>query len=196
MIAFWILALLMIASAVFTVSAQKPVHSVIGLLVNFVTLAMLYLSLQAEFLAVIQIVVYSGAILILFVFVIALLSSGVRAFDIGPDKMSKATLPIAIVVALATLGGIVSTALRTPVRVQPIQGATGDPDVFGSVANFGSTLFYQNLLPFEVTAFILMVAVIGVVLIAGDEDGPLGPRRRRRRTGERESIVKREPIAR
>jgi NADH-quinone oxidoreductase subunit J len=195
MIAFWILALLMIASAVFTVSAQKPVHSVIGLLVNFVTLAMLYLSLQAEFLAVIQIVVYSGAILILFVFVIALLSSGVRAFDIGPDKMSKATLPVAVVIALATLGGIASTALRTPVRVQPIQGATGDPDVFGSVANFGSTLFYQNLLPFEVTAFILMVAVIGVVLIAGDEDGPLGPRRRKRRA-ERESIVKREPIAR
>jgi NADH-quinone oxidoreductase subunit J len=198
MIAFWILALIMIASAVFTVSAQKPVHSVIGLLVNFIVLAMLYLTLQAEFLAVMQIVVYSGAILILFVFVIALLSSGVRPFDIGPDKMSKATLPIAIVIALATLGGIVSTALRTPVPVQPVQGATGDPDVFGSVANFGSTLFYQNLLPFEVTAFILMVAVIGVVLIAGDEDGPLGPRRRgrKRRSGEREPIVKREPITR
>jgi NADH-quinone oxidoreductase subunit J len=198
MIAFWILAIIMIASAVFTVTAQKPVHSVIGLLVNFIALAILYLSLQAEFLAVMQIVVYSGAILILFVFVIALLSSGVRAFDIGPDKMSKATLPIAIVIALATLGGIVSTALRTPVQVRPVQGATGDPDVFGSVANFGSTLFYQNLLPFEVTAFILMVAVIGVVLIAGDEDGPLGPRRRgrKRRSGEREPIVKREPITR
>lgn len=196
MIAFWILAIVMIASGVFTVSAQKPVYSVIGLLVNFVALAMLYLSLQAEFLAVMQIVVYSGAILILFVFVIALLSSGVRPFDIGPDKMSKATLPVAIVIALATLGGIVSTALRTPTQVQPIHGATGDPDVFGSVANFGSTLFYQNLLPFEITAFILMVAVIGVVLIAGDEGGSFGQRRRKRRSGERESIVKREPIAR
>ena len=86
MIAFWILAVLMVASAVFTVSAKKPVYSVIGLLANFVCLAGMYLELQAEFLAVIQIVVYSGAILILFVFVIALLSSGVRPFDVGPDR--------------------------------------------------------------------------------------------------------------
>ena len=198
MIAFWVLALVMIASAVFTVTAKRPVHSVVGLLVNFIALAMVYLTLQAEFLAVMQIVVYSGAILILFVFVIALLSSGVAPFDIGPDKMAKATVPVAVVVAFLTLAGIVATVLRAPATVQPIGGGgtTGDAGAFGSVANFGSALFYQNLLPFEVTAFILMVSVIGVVLIAGDEDGPLGPRRRKRRGGEREPIVKREPIAR
>jgi NADH-quinone oxidoreductase subunit J len=198
MIAFWILALLMIGSAVFTVTAKRPVHSVVGLLVNFVALAMIYLSLQAEFLAVMQIVVYSGAILILFVFVIALLSSGVSPFDVGPNKMAKSTVPVAIVVAFLALAGIVTTALRAPTTVQPITsgGTTGDANAFGSVANFGSALFYQNLLPFEVTAFILMVSVIGVVLIAGDEDGPLGPRRRKKRSLERESIVKREPLVR
>ena len=198
MIAFWILALLMIASAVFTVTAKRPVHSVVGLLVNFIALAMIYLSLQAEFLAVMQIVVYSGAILILFVFVIALLSSGVAPFEIGPDRMAKATVPVAIVVAFLALAGIVTTVLRTPATVLPITsgGTTGDANAFGSVANFGSALFYQNLLPFEVTAFILMVSVIGVVLIAGDEDGPLGPRRRKKRNLQREPIVKREPVAR
>jgi NADH-quinone oxidoreductase subunit J len=197
-IAFWILALLMIASAVFTVTAQRPVHSVVGLLANFVALAMIYLSLQAEFLAVMQIVVYSGAILILFVFVIALLSSGVAPFEIGPDKMAKSTVPVAIAIAFLALAGIVTTVLRSPATVQPITsgGTTGDANAFGSVANFGSALFYQNLLPFEVTAFILMVSVIGVVLIAGDEDGLLGPRRRRKRSLERESIVKREPVTR
>ena len=198
MIAFWILALLLIASAVFTVTAKRPVHSVVGLLVNFIALAITYLTLQAEFLAVMQIVVYSGAILILFVFVIALLSSGVLPFDIGPDKMAKSTVPVAIVIAFLTLAGIVATVLRSPTAVQPITsgGTTGDANAFGSVANFGSALFYQNLLPFEVTAFILMVSVIGVVLIAGDEDGPLGPRRKKRRNLEREPIVKREPVVR
>lgn len=198
MIAFWILALLMIGSAVFTVTAKRPVHSVVGLLVNFVALAMIYLSLQAEFLAVMQIVVYSGAILILFVFVIALLSSGVAPFEIGPDKMAKSTVPVAIVIAFLALAGIVTTVLRAPATVQPIVsgGTTGDANAFGSVANFGAALFYGNLLPFEVTAFILMVSVIGVVLIAGDEDGPLGPRRRKKRSLERESIVKREPAVR
>ena len=191
MIAFWILAVLMIASAVFTVTAKKPVYSVVGLLVNFIALAATYLTLQAEFLAVMQIVVYSGAILILFVFVIALLSSGVRPFEVGPDKAPRILYP-AVVFAVVALGAITVTALRIPVAVRaaaPV-GTTGEAAAFGSVADFGIALFTTNLLPFEVTAFILMVAVIGVVLIAGDE-GPSGMvRRKKRRSLEREPIVR------
>jgi NADH-quinone oxidoreductase subunit J len=194
-IAFWILAVLMIASAVFTVTAKKPVYSVLGLLVNFVALAATYLTLQAEFLAVMQIVVYSGAILILFVFVIALLSSGVRPFEVGPDKAPRILIP-AIVFALVALAAITITALRVPIaqHAGAVTGTTGDAAAFGSVADFGVALFTTNLLPFEVTAFILMVAVIGVVLIAGDE-GPDGiVRRKKRRPGVREPIVKRELV--
>jgi NADH-quinone oxidoreductase subunit J len=190
-IAFWILAVLMIASAVFTVTAKKPVYSVVGLLANFVCLAALYLELQAEFLAVIQIVVYSGAILILFVFVIALLSSGVRPFNVGPDRAPHILYPAAVI-AVLSLAAMTVSLLRTPVAVVRLPaGVTGQADAFGSVANFGVALFTTNLLPFEVTAFILMVAVIGVVLIAGDEGPTTGVvRSRRKRSGERESIVK------
>jgi NADH-quinone oxidoreductase subunit J len=193
-IAFWILAILMIASAVFTVSAKKPVYSVIGLLANFVCLAGMYLELQAEFLAVIQIVVYSGAILILFVFVIALLSSGVRPFEVGPDRAPRILIP-AGTIAFLTLVAITVTALRTPAATVKVPvGTTGQANAFGSVGDFGSALFTTNLLPFEVTAFILMVAVIGVVLIAGDDDAVTGSRRKPRRAGARESIVK-KPVA-
>ncbi len=195
MIAFWILALLLIASAVFTITAKKPVYSVVGLLVNFIALAASYLMLQAEFLAVIQIVVYSGAILILFVFVIALLSSGTRPFVIGPDRMPRVAIP-AIVFAVLALGGIAYSATQVPLAVRDVAGSTGDPNVFGSVGNFGVALFTTNLLPFEVTAFILMVAVIGVVLIAGDEALSAPPRRKKRRSGPRGSIVKQETIVR
>ncbi|MDE2570972.1 MAG: NADH-quinone oxidoreductase subunit J [bacterium] len=80
MAGFVVLALVLIASAVAVVSAKNPVHSVVALLLNFAALAVFYLTLSGEFLAMIQIIVYSGAILILFVFVIALLSSGVRPF--------------------------------------------------------------------------------------------------------------------
>ena len=194
MIEFWILAILMIASAVFVISAKKPVYSVVGLLGNFIALAAMYLTLQAEFLAVMQIVVYSGAILILFVFVIALLSSGVTPFDVGPDKARGLAIPAAVFGVLA-LVAIVVTAIRSGIHAGAAPGgATGDAGVFGSVASFGASLFTTNLLPFEVTAFLLMVSVIGVVLIAGDE-GPGGvPRRKKRRAIEREPIVK--PIAR
>ncbi len=74
-----------------------------------------------------------------------------------------------------------------------IAGATGDANVFGSVADFGIALFTRNLLPFEVTAFVLMVAIIGVVLLAGDETP--AARRSPKRTRERISPP-REPIAR
>lgn len=194
MIAFWILAIVLIASAIFTVTAKKPVYSVVGLLVNFIALAATYLMLQAEFLAVMQIVVYSGAILILFVFVIALLSSGTRPFTLGPDRMPRVAIP-AIAFGVLALAGIAVTATRTPLAVQTVNGSTGDANVFGSVANFGAALFTTNLLPFEVTAFILMVAVIGVVLIAGDEDPARPVRRKKRRSGPRERIVK-EPAVR
>ena len=192
MIAFWILALLMIGSAVFTVTARQPVHSVVGLLVNFIALAAMYLTLQAEFLAVMQIVVYSGAILILFVFVIALLSSGTQPFVVGPNRAPRIVIP-AVVAAVLALAAITVVAVRTPLTVvhtTATNGTTGDANAFGSVANFGAALFTTHLLPFEITAFILMVAVIGVVLIAGDE-GPAGFSRRKPKRN-----IRREPILR
>src|SRR6202163_246079 len=103
----------MIASAVFVVTPKQPVHSVVGLLVNFIALAAMYLTLQAEFLAVMQIVVYSGAILVLFLFVIALLSSGVRPFDVGPDRLPKVLVPLSIIGAVA-LGGLLFVIAANP----------------------------------------------------------------------------------
>jgi NADH-quinone oxidoreductase subunit J len=191
-IGFIILSLLMIGSAVFVVTAKKPVYSVVGLLLNFVALAITYLTLHAEFLAVIQIVVYSGAILILFVFVIALLSSGTKPFEAGPNRMPRAVIPAVIFGAIGFIAIVVaiSGAVFAPAS---IIGATGDANVFGSVGDFGVALFTHNLLPFEVTAFVLMVAIIGVVLLAGDDV----PGRRPPKRAAREPInPPRERIAR
>ncbi len=187
-IAFWILAVLLVASAMFVITAEKPVHSVAGLLAHFFFLAITYFMLSAEFLAVIQLIVYSGAILMLFVFVIALLSSGVAPFSLGPDRLPKMAAPATLVVAisLAFVGYAVS---RVPAVVPVIHGVAAGPvgaaGVFGSVADFGHALFTANLLPFEITAFILMVAVIGVILLAGDY-APYVLTRRRARIVERE----------
>lgn len=183
MTAFWILGAIVIASAVWTVSAQKPVYSVVALLVNFAALAVLYVTLSAEFLAVMQIIVYSGAILILFVFVIALLSSGVMPFPAGINRMPKAAVP-ATVIVLAALGFLVYAVAGAPevapsaVHTTSTVGPVGTGGVFGSVADFGKALFTVHLLPFEITALILMVAVIGVILLAADR-APYVPTRKR-----------------
>ncbi|HMD02577.1 MAG TPA: NADH-quinone oxidoreductase subunit J, partial [Candidatus Baltobacteraceae bacterium] len=97
---FWILAIVAIASAVFTVTQKSPVYSVVGLLANLLSLAALYVTLDAEFLGVIQVIVYGGAILMLFVFVIALLSSGVGPFSEGPNRLPAARGPAAVVTVL------------------------------------------------------------------------------------------------
>ncbi len=174
MIAFWALAVVLIASAVWTVSASKPVYSVVALLLNFATLAVLYLTLSAEFLAVIQIIVYSGAILILFVFVIALLSSGTEPFGIGPNRMPNIWIPGAVVV-LAGFGFAIYAIANATFAPAPAAAPAGTADVFGSVADFGKALFTKQLLPFEVTALILMVAVIGVITLGGAQMQRVAP---------------------
>jgi NADH-quinone oxidoreductase subunit J len=182
MIAFWILAVILIATAVWTVSARKPVYSVIALLAHFLALAFMFVTLSAEFMAMIQMIVYTGAILILFVFVITLLSSGVAPFALGPNRMPRAAIPAALVVALAF--GFVAYALGS-IHLSPAVtarsgfpfGPAGTAKVFGSVADFGTSLFTTHLLPFEITAFILMVAVIGVILLAGDQPPYVGTQR-------------------
>jgi NADH-quinone oxidoreductase subunit J len=166
--AFWLLAAILVASAVWTISASKPVYSVVALLLNFAVLAVLYLTLSAEFLAVIQIIVYSGAILVLFVFVIALLSSGVTPFSPGPNRVPKIWVPGGIVVA-AAFAFVAFAITHAPRTIPPAAGPVGAAGVFGSIADFGKALFTVQLLPFEVTALILMVAVIGVITLGGEQ---------------------------
>src|ERR1700729_804908 len=177
MIAFWLISAILIASAVWTIAASKPVYSVVALLLNFATLAVLYVTLSAEFLAVIQIIVYSGAILVLFVFVIALLSSGVTPFATGPNRLPKIWLPAATFV-LAGLGFLVYAVSNAPSVATHRTGPVGDAGVFGSVADFGRALFTVQLLPFEVTALILMVAVIGAITLGGEHMREAPSRRR------------------
>jgi len=168
MIEFWVLAAILIASAVWTVVASKPVYSVVALLLNFAALAVLYLSLSAEFLAVIQIIVYSGAIMVLFVFVIALLSSGVAPFAMGPNRLPGIWLPAGVVIVVA-LGFVIHALSPAGTMHASPTGPVGAAGVFGSVADFGKALFTVQLLPFEVTALILMVAVIGVITLGGEQ---------------------------
>jgi NADH-quinone oxidoreductase subunit J len=167
-ILFWTLGIVLVASAVWTIVAAKPVYSVVALLLNFAALAVLYVTLSAEFLAVIQIIVYSGAILVLFVFVIALLGSGVAPFSVGPDRLPKIWLPAGILAAVALFFLIYSLS-KVPIATAPATGPVGAAGVFGSVADFGKALFTVQLLPFEVTALILMVAVIGVITLGGEQ---------------------------
>lgn len=148
-------------AAVGVVTAKSPVHSVMALVLNFVGLAALFLSLQAEFMAVIQLIVYAGAIMVLFLFVIALLTTRT-----DPVERPKSSTPVQDV--FAGVAGLAAMALLavTAFLSKPSAGA-GLPDGYGSTAWFGQYLLTAHVLPFELTAIVLMIAVVGVVILVG-----------------------------
>lgn len=163
-ILFVLAGLLCIAGALGVVLARQPVHQVLATVLNFIGLAVLYLSLSAEFMAVIQIIIYGGAVMVLFLFVIALLTARREPVEQETHYLSGGRL------AGYSLGGGVLLILALVGVVGTDGGGAAaaiDATTFGTVAAFGMELLTTHLLAFELTAFVLMVAVIGVVILVG-----------------------------
>jgi NADH-quinone oxidoreductase subunit J len=164
LVLYWICAAVLIFTGIAVVASRQPVHSVVGLIVNFAALAVLFLTLSAEFLAMMQIIIYAGAILVLFLFVIALLTIGNQPVDRGEGRLVFQTVP-SILAGAAALG-----LMAVGVRGAWSASAAAPPSDFGTVPSFGQQLLTTHLFAFEATAFILLVAIIGVVLMAGRKE--------------------------
>jgi NADH-quinone oxidoreductase subunit J len=164
LVLYWICAAVLVFTGVAVVSSRQPVHSVVGLIVNFAALAVLFLTLSAEFLAMMQIIIYAGAILVLFLFVIALLTIGNQPVDRGEGRLAFQTVP-SVAAGAAALG-----LMAIGVRTAWAQSSAAPPADFGTVPSFGQQLLTTHLFAFEATAIILLVAIIGVVLMAGRKE--------------------------
>jgi NADH-quinone oxidoreductase subunit J len=155
----WVVFVLVAATAIGTalglVIRPNPLHGALFLVANLFCVAVLYLMLRAEFLALAQVIVYAGAIMVLFLFAIMLLVPG-RA-EAGPDPLARArrlALPLAAAFGLA----VVLVAGRT-------RGAAPDAPP-GGVAAIGRLLFTDYLFPFEVTSLLLLAALVGALTLA------------------------------
>lgn len=153
-------ALLAVLGAVGVVAARIPIHSVLALILNFVALAVLYLSLDAEFMALIQVIIYAGAVMVLFVFVIGLLTTRKEAPE-GAERLAGQRM------LAGMAGGAVALLLGLAALSRAVAPPAGVPADFGSVASFGSASLTRFVFPFELTAFVLMIAVVGVVVLVG-----------------------------
>jgi NADH-quinone oxidoreductase subunit J len=155
---FGITALVSIACAVAMIISSNAVHSALFLVLNFSAVAVLYLLLQAPFLAMIQITVYAGAIMVLFLFVIMLLGAekGLEARDRLPWQR-----PLAWVLGLLLLGEGLFVMLTSDTSTTPVEraGELGNPQAIAEA------LFTDYLLPFEITSVLLLVALIGAVVL-------------------------------
>jgi NADH-quinone oxidoreductase subunit J len=157
--AFVLLALIAIGSALGLVLKKNAIHGALFLVVNLGTVAALYLSLRAEFLAAAQVIVYAGAIMVLFVFAIMVLIPGKE--ETGPDPRRPyrlLALPVGAAL-LVELAAIVVSSAGVPTA------GTG-AGVPGGVEAIGRLLFTDYLFPFELTSVLLLAAMVGVLVLA------------------------------
>jgi NADH-quinone oxidoreductase subunit J len=160
---FLLLALVAIASALGMLISRNAIYSALFLVVNFATVAVFFLLLDAPFIAIAQVSVYTGAIMVLFLFVIMLLGAE-RA---GPIQAIQWQRPLAITLAVILLleaGYIIYTNKSLAVAAEQQL-----PLGFGSPTAVGTALFTSYLLPFEITSVLLLVAMIGAIVLTKSE---------------------------
>ena len=152
------LAAVAVLTAIAMIASRNAIYSVLFLVLNFLTVATLYLLLNAAFIAMVQVTVYAGAIMVLFLFVLMLL-------DLKKDEGNrKSRRPMQIV------GSVIAGILVVELGIMLRAGASAMPDAasgpVGSTKAIGQLLFTQYLFPFEVASVLLLSAIIGAVILA------------------------------
>ena len=168
-IAFYTLSVLILGFAVLVVSARNTVHSVLFLVSTFLFVAALYVVLGAEFLAVIQILVYAGGIVVLYLFVVMLVNlkrPPETYFD--PRRAARLGLLLAGAVLAELVAIVVYSAASQPSPVEAVATAVS-PVSGGNVEHLGYLLYTDYLIPFEVASILLLVAMIGAIVLAKRE---------------------------
>ena len=155
---FLLLAVLVVAAALTVVAHPSPVYSACALVVTLFLLSVFFVALDAQLVAVLQVIVYAGAIVVLFLFVIMLLNLT------QPESRPTAGVPM---VAVAVGGGIgIAALVAAALRRVPPAGAPALPEGFGDTAALARRLFTAYVLPFELTSVLLLVAIVGAVGLA------------------------------
>jgi NADH-quinone oxidoreductase subunit J len=159
LIMFLILGLMAIATALGMLFSRNAVYAALFLILNFCTVAVFYLLLDAPFIALTQVTVYAGAIMVLFLFVIMLLGAEQTGRTPANWWMQRTPLFLGTVLLVEIVAIIYSQRDRLPAVAPPVTA-------FGTPTSVGEILFNQYLLPFEVTSVLLLVAMIGAIVLS------------------------------
>lgn len=158
---FGYFAFMIVLTSILVVSQKNPVHSILWMLLMFFHVAGMYLFMTAEFIAAIQIIVYAGAILVLFLFVVFLLDF---RREVG-DEQFVGAWPLGLTAAIAILTLVILSVMGLSVTVKGPYGIEEITRTTNAVA-LGKVLYTEYLYPFEVSSLILLVAIVGAVLLA------------------------------
>jgi NADH-quinone oxidoreductase subunit J len=169
---FWIFAVIAVLGGVGVIASRQPIRSVLSLVAVMLALSVLFLMLSAQFVFAVQVIVYAGAVMVLFLFVVALLGP-VRE---GPGVRLRFQWMISILVAAVFFGAVWALLSDAHLRKPDNTSVT----VFGTVEQVGYGLFTTYLYPFELTSILLLVAAVGAIYLSrrGDEQRLSGRGRR------------------
>lgn len=162
-IIFYVSALIAIGGAVMMIAQRNPVASVLYLILSLVAQAVLYIQLEALFIGALLIIVYAGAILVLFLFVIMLLNLRGEGFGHERSRIGLATKVIFSLALIFELAAIVHTATNSANLVGASKHVSPG---YGSVPAVAELLYTKYLFPFELTSILLLVAIVGAVMMA------------------------------
>ncbi|MBC5775598.1 NADH-quinone oxidoreductase subunit J [Pontibacter sp. KCTC 32443] len=162
---FYFLASLTLLCALMVVISKNPVHSIIFLIITFFTISGHYVLLNAQFLAAVNIIVYAGAIMVLFLFVIMFLNISKNERDLKTSALTKISGTIA--------GGMLFVVMIAALKDAEVAGYNAENynSQIGMVENLGKVLFTQYLLPFELASVLFLVAMVGAVMLGKKETG-------------------------
>lgn len=162
-ILFWFLSALAIFSALMVLVSKNPVHSVLWLIVVFFAISGHYILLNAQFLAIVNLIVYAGAIMVLFLFVIMLMNLNSNA-----EPQRNNLLKLAGIVASGLLLFVLIEGVINAQEITNTQAAAGEGDI-GLIQNLGKVLFTQYVMPFEISSVLFLSAMVGAVVIGKKE---------------------------
>ena len=157
---FYVLAAIAVVSALLVITRRNPVHSAIWLIITLLSVALLYLQLQAEFIAAVQIILYIGGIMVLFLFVIMLVNLDVA---LRQEQFNRqwGVAGLAALLLAAELAGVIYLGRGTAALPQAPPGALQP-----NTELIGSALYQAYMLPFEIASLLLLVAMVGAVVMA------------------------------
>jgi NADH-quinone oxidoreductase subunit J len=159
--AFYFLSILAIFSALMVVFSRNPVHSVLYLVVTFFSIAGHYFLMNSQFLAMVHIIVYAGAIMVLFLYVIMMLNLNT---DTEPNKSNWVKGAAVVTGGLLMLILVVSTKSADQLPIQKTMNAN-----IGLISNLGKVLYNEYMLPFEVSSILFLVSMVGAVMLGKKE---------------------------
>jgi len=168
LVSFFVLAVATVAAAIGVITFRNAVHSALSLILTLLFLALFYLQLGAMFIAVVQILIYAGAIMVLFLFVVTMLASEARDTEV-PDRIPwqrgiAATLGLLLVGALSYLL-FTGTAIDASAKASGANSLSLVVKTQGDTQAFGLALFHGFAFPFEVTSLLIVVALLGAMVM-------------------------------